>query len=114
MSNEDPYENSTNKVMERLRGHVDLPDNKLKFLARLLVLAANYGSGDAIAGYQLQGASEGLIKQAAEILKLKTIPRIGTVQHMAMSLLDRESEDPEITTLLKELDQAAISGKGYN
>ena len=101
----------------------DRPENVrnefAKFLATLLVLGAEYGAGDALAGLLLNNTSKDLIGKVHKVLRdvlkvgnLPSFPRMSKTGY-AMSLLRAEWPDPEVAEVVKELERMSLSGGSY-
>ncbi len=81
-------------------------------LARLLLLAAEFGAGDALAGMVLHRVPEDVIRRAADALCIDGWTPTGGGACAAVSLLQGKSTNATITNLLRALDVAACAGRG--
>ena len=122
------YEEKIKPVCEVVRRWLeraipDRPENVrnefAKFLATLLVLGAEYGAGDALAGYLLNNTSKDLIgkihRVLRDVLKVGNLPSSSWMSKAgyAMSLLRAEWPDPEVAEAVKELERMSLSGGSY-
>jgi len=109
------YAEKNRWVRDRLPAAVpEMSEQHAHGLAKLLVCAAEYGAGDALAGHVLQGVSVETCRKAAELLSLEANARmsIGSGPTAALTLLGQRSRVQAVTELLEELHLAATSGKG--
>ncbi len=106
------YDKAIAATEERLRAVIGT-ERPRRVVATLLVLACNFGAGDALAGSLLMKVPRASLEQIAVMLCLDDYKVRGGGEMQAMLLLGAKSSNETVAMLLKELDAAASSGRGW-
>ena len=105
-------ESPISAIAERIECMPGLSEESRRQIAWLLLLACNFGAGDAMAGKLLAPIPAKTLDAAAKVLRISFVPQ-GGGPAQALELLGKVSVYPEITKLLQELNVAA-STKGMS
>lgn len=102
------YTSQITKAESYLTG---LSEQGRKRVATMLVMACNYGAGDALAGSILKEVPHSFIVEVCKVLKIEPCPKTGGMNG-ALAVLSGRSAIPEVEKLLTILDRSATAGHG--